>query len=213
MASSHSLAAFAALTFALIVVPGPSVMFVISRAVTLGRRAALVTVAGNALGIYVQVLLVAAGLGVVVERSIAAFTAVKLAGSAYLIWLGIEALRHRKELAAGLGQGAARVRSPRSVFVDGMVVGASNAKAIVFFAAILPQFVTPGGAPAVVQMAVLGIIAVGIALVSDGAWALLAGTARQWFARSPRRLERIGGAGGLVMVGLGVRLAATGRHD
>lgn len=212
MPPSNSLLAFAALSFALIIVPGPSVMFVVSRAVALGRRAALLTVAGNATGIFLQVVFVALGLGAIVERSVAVFTLIKLAGAAYLMWLGVQAIRHRRELGASLDATEA-LKPSRSVFVDGLVVGAANPKAIVFFAAILPQFVESAGAPAGVQMIVLGLIFVAVALVSDGLWGLAAGTARQWFASSPRRLERLGTLGGFAMVGLGAQLAFTGRKD
>jgi threonine/homoserine/homoserine lactone efflux protein len=206
------LAGFAALSLALIVVPGPSVMFVVSRAVTLGRRAALVTVVGNATGCFVQVLLVAAGLGVVVERSIVVFSAIKLVGAAYLIYLGIKAIVGRRTLAVPVD--ASRPgRSGRSVYVDGFVVGVANPKVIVFFASILPQFVEPGGPPAALQMALLGAVFVAIALVCDSSWGLLAGTAREWFARSPRRLERLSATGGAVTVGLGLRLALVRRAD
>ena len=208
----ETLVAFAVTAFLLIVVPGPSVLFVVSRGVALGRRAALATVVGNGAGVFVQVLAVAAGLGVVVERSVVVFTAVKLLGAAYLVFLGMQAVRHRRALSQVL-DAAGTLQPTRSLFTDGFVVGLANPKAIVFFAAILPQFVVPGGAPAAVQMAVLGLLFVGIALCSDGAWGLLAGTARTWFARSPRRLEVLGGAGGLVMVGLGLRLAVSGRGD
>jgi threonine/homoserine/homoserine lactone efflux protein len=207
-----SVVAFAALSFVLVVVPGPSVMFVVSRGVALGRRAALLTVAGNAAGVYVQVLLVAIGLGAILQRSIALLGAVRLLGAAYLLWLGVQAIRHRNELA-GVTDVAARVRSTRSVIAEGFVVGVANPKAIVFFAAILPQYVDATGAAIGLQMAVLGLVSVGIALVSDGAWGLAAGTARQWFSRSPRRLARLGGVGGLTMIGLGVHLAVTGRGD
>lgn len=212
MPSPGSVVAFALLSFALIVVPGPSVMFVVSRGVALGSRAALLTVVGNATGVYAQVLLVGVGLGAVVERSVVIFTVVKLLGSAYLVWLGAQAIRHRRRMAEVLDV-AGTVRPRRSVFADGVVVGAANPKAIVFFAAILPQYVDAGGAPAVLQMAFLGLIFVVIALLSDSVWGLAAGTARQWFSHSPRRLARMGGAGGLTMVGLGVHLAVSGRAD
>ena len=212
MPPAGSLVAFAGLSLLLVLVPGPSVMFVVSRAVALGRKAALITVAGNALGIYLQVALVAAGLGVVVERSVAVFTAVKLFGAAYLVWLGIQAIRHRRSNAITLEKAAAPAQS-RSLFADGVVVGVANPKAIVFFAAILAQFVEPGGAPAGAQMLVLGMVFVVVALVSDGAWGLAAGTARNWFARSPRRMERMSATGGAVMVGLGLRLALSGRAE
>jgi threonine/homoserine/homoserine lactone efflux protein len=212
MPPAGSIVAFALLSFALIVVPGPSVMFIVSRGVALGRRAALLTVVGNASGVYLQVLLVAAGLGAAVERSVVVFTVVKLLGSVYLVWLGVQAIHHRRGMAEVLDV-AGTVRPRRSVFADGVVVGAANPKAIVFFAAILPQYVDAGGAPPGLQMAFLGLVFVLIALLSDGVWGLAAGTARQWFARSPGRLARLGGAGGLTMIGLGVHLAVSGRTD
>lgn len=206
------LAGFAALSLALIVVPGPSVMFVVSRAVALGRRAALVTVLGNATGCFVQVLLVAAGLGVLVERSIVVFSAVKLIGAGYLVYLGVKAIIQRRALALPV-DASAPSRRRRSVYLDGFVVGVANPKVIVFFASILPQFVEPDGPPAAVQMALLGAVFVAIALVCDSTWGLLAGTARQWFARSPRRIERLAATGGAVTVGLGLRLALVRRVD
>ena len=187
-------------------------MFIVSRGVALGRRAALLTVMGNATGVYLQVLLVGVGLGALIERSVVVFTAVKLLGSAYLVWLGVQAIRHRRGMAEVLDV-AGTMRPRRSVFADGVVVGAANPKAIVFFAAILPQYVATGGAPASVQMGLLGLVFVSIALLSDGLWGLAAGTARQWLARSPGRLARLGGAGGLTMIGLGVHLAVSGRTD
>ena len=141
-------------------------MFVVSRAVSFGRRAALLTVAGNAAGVYAQVLLVAVGIGAIVERSIAVFTAVKFLGALYLIWLGVQTFRHRRE-ASQIDAALVIARSNRSLVTDGFVVGASNPKTIVFFAAILPQFVEPGGAPEALQMAVLGLVFVAVALVSD----------------------------------------------
>jgi threonine/homoserine/homoserine lactone efflux protein len=208
----QSIAAFAALSFVLIAVPGPSVTFVISRAVALGRRAAVLTVVGNAAGVYVQVVLVALGLGAIVERSVLAFMAIKLLGAAYLVWLGIEAIRDRRKLAEVL-DATGTVKSQGAVVRDGFLVGIANPKSIVFFASVLPQFVALGAAPAGLQMALLGVVFVLIALVSDSVWGVAAGTARQWLARSPRRLERLGGAGGFAMIALGLRLAIAGRTD
>lgn len=205
-------AAFAAVSFVLIVVPGPSVLFVVSRGVALGRRAAIVTAVGNAAGAYLLVLLVAVGLGAAVERSAALFTVLKLAGAAYICWLGVQAFRHRRDLAVVV-EVATSARRARTVFAEGFVVGVTNPKIIVFFAAILPQYVDPGGAPAGLQMAALGLVFVAVAVACDSAWGMAAGSARAWLSGSPQRLERLGGLGGLVMVVLGVRLALTGRHD
>jgi len=209
---SHALASFSVAAFILIVVPGPSVLFVVSRGVALGRRAAVVTALGNAVGIYLQVVAVALGVGAVIERSVALLSAIRLLGAAYLVYLGVQALRHRRTLASVLDAGAAAPER-RGLALEGFVVGVSNPKWIVFFTAILPQFIDPSGAPVALQMLALGGIAVAIAVVSDSVWGMVAGTARSWLARSPRRLEALGGAGGLTMIGLGVRLAATGRKD
>ena len=214
MPSVSSLAAFAAVSFAIIVIPGPSVMFVVGRALSLGRRAALVTVAGNATGFYLQVVLVAIGLGAIVEQSVAVFTAIKLIGAVYLVWVGAQSIIHRRRNAQmAVAVEGADVVAHRSLFVDGFVVGVANPKTIVFFAAILPQFVETGGAPAGLQMLALGVVFAVIALASDSVWGLAAGTARQWFVGSPRRLELVGAAGGMAIVGLGVRLAFTRRSD
>jgi threonine/homoserine/homoserine lactone efflux protein len=213
MPVSHVLA-FTAVVTVLIAVPGPSVLFTISRALTVGRRSALFTVIGNEIGLYVQVVAVAFGVGAVVERSAQILTVVKFAGAAYLVGLGVQAIRHRKSMAEAL---AAQLRpvTPLRAIRDGFVVGAANPKTIVFFIVALPEFTSsaPGHLPVQVQMLILGALFPVIALGLDSAWATAAGTARQWFIRSPRRLALIGGAGGLVMIGLGVSVAVTGRKD
>jgi threonine/homoserine/homoserine lactone efflux protein len=206
------LLAFTVTAFVLIAIPGPSVLFVVSRAITLGRGAGVATVAGNTAGAFTQVVAVAFGIGPLVERSVAVFTVLKLAGAAYLILLGVQAIRHRRSLAEALGATIERKTAARIV-IDGFTVGVTNPKVIVFFAAMLPQFVDRQAGHIPVQIIVLGAIFAGIALISDSMWALAAGTIRAWLARSPRRLELIGGAGGLAMIGIGTRLALTGRHD
>ena len=211
MPSANSLVAFAALSVALVIVPGPSVMFVVGRAVALGKRSTLLTVCGNTAGLYTQVVMVALGLGVIVERSAAMFTAVKLTGAVYLIWLGLQAIRHRHRASNVLSPGLP-IKSKQAVVLDGFVVGFANPKTIVFFAAILPQFVEPASGSASLQMATLGLVFAGVALVLDSAWGLAAGTARDWFIRSPRRLEQFSVTGGAIMIGLGLRLALSGRE-
>jgi threonine/homoserine/homoserine lactone efflux protein len=211
--ASHVLA-FAAVVTVLIAIPGPSVLFTISRALTVGRRAALLTVIGNELGLCVQVVAVAFGVGAVVQRSAQVITVIKLAGAVYLAFLGVQAIRHRRSMAEALAARVTPVRPLRAIR-DGFVVGVANPKTIVFFVAGLPEFTTtaPGHLPLPAQMLILGALFPVIALVLDSAWAAIAGTARQWLAGSPRRLALIGGAGGLVMIGLGVSIAATGRKD
>src|SRR6201993_1522304 len=208
--ASHVLA-FAAVVTVLIAIPGPSVLFTVSRALTVGRRAALLTVIGNELGLCVQVVAVAFGVGAVVQRSAQVITVVKLAGAVYLAFLGVQAIRHRRSMAEALAARITPVRPLRAIR-DGFVVGAANPKTIVFFVAGLPEFTTtaPGHLPVPAQMLILGALFPVIALVLDSAWAAIAGTARQWLVRSPRRLAMIGGTGGLVMIGLGISVAGTG---
>lgn len=172
----------------------------------------MLTVVGNALGEYVQVIAVAFGVGALAEQSVAAFTALKLAGGAYLIYLGVRTFRERRSLAAALS-GPAASRSDRRVFVEGAVVGVTNPKTVVFLAAILPQFVSraAGGVP--VQILMLGGVFAAIAVVSDTLWALAAGGLGAWFSRSPRRLELIGGAGGLAIAAVGAGLVVSARRN
>ena len=213
MVSADRLLAFAAISFLLILVPGPSVLFVIGRALAQGRRAALTTVVGNTVGAYLLVVAVALGIGSVVERSVVVFTVLKLAGAAYLVYLGVKAWRGRRESLQASFTDAVAARSGLRTFWEGFTVGVSNPKTIVFFAAVLPQFVDRGQGHVAVQMLVLGLVFNAIAVVSDSTWGLVAATARDWFARSPRRLSVVGGVGGLTLIGLGVTVAVTGRKD
>ena len=206
--------AFGLAAFVLIVIPGPSVVFVIGRALAYGRSVALASVAGNSLGLLTIVVLVALGLGVVVQESIAVFNVLKLLGAAYLVYLGIEAVRRRKEFLAhdpadpGAGGGRAAMSRSRAVR-QGYVVGVTNPKAYLILAAVLPQFVDRGAGHVQVQLLLLGLLAFVIGMVSDSAWAIVASQLRSWFIRSPRRGEAVGAVGGLSMIGLGVGLALT----
>ncbi|WP_326770578.1 LysE family translocator (plasmid) [Streptomyces sp. NBC_01591] len=212
MVSVERLLAFAAMSFLLIVIPGPSVLFVIGRALAQGRRAALTTVLGNTLGAYVLTVAVALGIGSVVERSVLVFTVLKLAGAAYLVYLGVKAWRQRGSLQSAFTADKSAQGGMRTLW-EGFAVGVANPKTIVFFAAVLPQFVDRAQGHVVVQMLVLGLVFNIIAVASDSLWGLIAATGRDWFARSPQRLSLVGGVGGLTMIGLGVTIAATGRKD
>ncbi|MGB6617010.1 MAG: LysE family translocator [Trebonia sp.] len=212
MIPTTHLLAFTVTAFVLIAIPGPSVLFTVSRAITLGRGAGVATVAGNTVGAFTQVVAVAFGIGPLVERSVALFTVLKLAGAAYLVFLGVQAIRHRQSLAEALGATIEQKTTTRIV-IDGFTVGVTNPKVIVFFAAMLPQFVDRQGGNVPVQIIALGAIFAGIALISDSTWALAAGTVRNWLGRSQQRLELIGGIGGLAMIGIGARLALTGRNN
>jgi threonine/homoserine/homoserine lactone efflux protein len=166
-------------------------------------------------GEYLQVVVVAVGLGLLLERSVVAFEVVKLAGATYLVWLGIAAWRKRGDLESALSAGAkaAGTTTGWRLAEQGFFVGASNPKTVIFLSAILPQFVDKAGGHESVQILVLGAVFSSIALASDSLWALAAGAFRKWFASSPRRLRLIGGTGGLAIVAVGVGLALTGRKD
>lgn len=212
MISGDKFLAFCVLSLVVIAIPGPSVLFVVGRALAHGRRAALASVLGNELGELGLACLVALGLGPVVERSALVLTVMKMTGAAYLIFLGVRAILQRRahDLAAEVGQ---RSRGGLRSVADGFLVGVANPKTAVFFIAILPEFVSRSGGHVAMQMLVLGVVFVLIAAVSDTAWSLVASAARAWLGRSPRRLELIGGAGGLAMIGLGITLAVSGRKD
>lgn len=211
MFSASQLLAFAATSMALLVLPGPSVLFVVAQGVAYGRRAALATVFGNTAGLGVHVLAVAFGVGQVVQRSAVIFTVMKVVGAAYIAYLGVRTIRHRGELLAKL-TGGAPVASPRRLFRDGFVVGVSNPKTTLFFLAVLPQFVRAGHGGATWQLLGLGVLFMVLAVLNDSAYGLAAGSVRRWLQASPRRVAAVGGTSGLVMIGLGVRLALTGRN-
>lgn len=206
------LLAFALAAFVLIVIPGPSVLFVISRALAYGRRAALWTVCGGAAGSFVSASAIAVGVGVIVQTSAVAYTVLKVVGAAYLVYLGVKAFRHRRQLRDAFERQLAPV-SGRRTFVEGFVVSVTNPKSMVFFAAVLPQFVDRAAGSPTLQMVVFGAVFALIALGSDAVWGVVAGSVRAWFVRSTRRLELLGGAAGVTMVGLGVGLALTARKD
>ncbi len=212
MVTGDQLAGFAVASLILIVIPGPGVLFVIGRALAHGRSTALASVAGHAAGNCVVAVCVAFGIGAIVERSATVFTVLKLAGAAYLVWLGIQAFRRRDSLARVLTEAAAPRGGARSAR-EGFVVGVTNPKAVILFAAVLPQFVDRSAGHVTAQMLVLSAMSVVIGLSSDSCYGLAASTVRSWFARSPRRLGLVGGVGGLAMIGLGVTLALTGRKD
>jgi threonine/homoserine/homoserine lactone efflux protein len=210
MISSEHLIGFTLASLVIIVIPGPGVLFVVGRALTHGRRTAFATAAGHAAGNYAVATCVAVGLGTLLQRSAQVFIAVKLAGALYLIYLGVRAIRHRHSLAAALSSAAGSSEGWRALR-DGFIVGVTNPKTFILFGAILPQFVDRDAGNVPAQMLLLALISAGLGLASDSAWGLGASVVRTWFARSPRRYELVGGAGGLAMIGVGVTVALTGQ--
>lgn len=211
MISIVHLFVFIAVAVVVLVIPGPSVLFVIGRALAHGRKTALASMAGNELGELVSAMAVAFGVGAIVQRSAVVFTVMKLMGAAYLIYLGAQAWRGRRSLAI-LDKGGKAPASGRAAR-DGFIVGVSNPKTAIFFTAILPQFVDKASGHVTLQLALLGVIFVLMAFVTDSIWVLAASRVRAWIGGSPRRLAAVGGTGGLTMIGLGLTLAVTGRRN
>ena len=210
MPSASTLAVFALASFLLIVVPGPAVLYVVTRSIAQGRRAGLVSMLGVEAGGLVHVTAAAIGLSAIIASSATAFTVVKLAGAAYLISIGV-----RRLVARGEALPAATVagRSAKRLFAQGVVVNVLNPKTAVFFLAFLPQFVDPARGTVTLQFLVLGLTFVAVAMISDGAYALAAGTAGDWLRGSERVRRWLGRFSGAVFVGLGVTAALTGRSS
>jgi threonine/homoserine/homoserine lactone efflux protein len=204
---THLLLTFTMTAAVIIAVPGPSAMFVIGRAMSVARPAALSAAAGNTLGIVFQGLLAALGLGSVISGSPLLYNVVKFGGALYLIFMGVKTLRHREfptatsELPGAEGRG-------RNL-LQGFTVGVTNPKIIVFFAAALPQFVDPTKGYVLVQMLVLLSIFGAMQLFSDTSWTMAGGSMRRWSATSPRRFERLIGGGGVCIIGVGLALALS----
>ena len=188
----------------IILAPGPSVLFVIARAIAWGRATAVFTVAGNVTGAFSLSVFVALGLGPILQRSELAYIAVQWGGGLYLIYLGVDAIRKRSAHAADMTNQGEIAPSIRRSIRDGFWVGALNPKGVVFFAAVLPQFIDREKGSVTAQLILLGAIFAILAFVSDGSWGMLAGTARNWLATDARRLERLRATGGTIMIILGI---------
>ena len=188
----------------IILAPGPSVLFVIARAIAWGKKTSVLTVLGNVLGSFVLSTLVALGVGPVLERYNLAYIGVQWAGGLYLIYLGFDAIKKRAIHDSDMtNQGPIGPTALQSIR-DGFWVGALNPKAIVFFAAVLPQFIDIDSDSVTLQLFFLGLTFCVLAFISDSTWGLLAGTVRTWLASSQHRLERLRASGGVVMIVLGI---------
>ena len=201
MPSLSNLTGFLLIALVVIVIPGPSVVYTIGRALVLGRRAAVLSVFGNAIGVGFQIVAVALGLGALIAQSAELFFFVKLFGALFLIYLGLSAIVKRKAVLD-----TTVIENPpktRRILLESMVVGITNAKTIVFFLAAFPQFISPGESP-VTQMLFMGLLFSIIGVASDSVWAIAAGTARDWLTSSLGRLTAVRAGGGVALTGLGV---------
>jgi threonine/homoserine/homoserine lactone efflux protein len=199
--SLTALELFAIAAFALIVVPGPAVLYIVSQSVGHGRRGGLAAVFGVEIGAFVHVAGAALGVSAIIASSATAFSVLKYAGGAYLVVLGIRRLRQSDSTTAAVPGGG---RPHSSIFKQGMIVSALNPKTALFFLAFLPQFVDPGRGHVALQAIVLGLLFVAIATVSDAVWAIGAGSLAGLLQASARarRLERRLSGG--ILIGLGV---------
>lgn len=206
MPSVHTMLVFSLVAVVFVVIPGPSVLFVVAQGLKDGSKAAVTSAAGTATGAMTYVLITAAGLSAVIASSATAFSVVHYAGAAYLCWLGIAALRSRDEDHATEDRARRAKRSPWRSYRQGVVVELGNPKVALFFLALFPQFLHDGAGPAITQVLVLGALFVVIGFLSDAFWGSLAGRLRTFRPRT-NRFDR---ATGLVYLGLGGWAAATG---
>ena len=207
---SPRLAVFVVAALVLLLVPGPSVLYIVARSIDQGRRAGITSVLGIHVGTLVHIAAATAGLSALIVSSAVAFTAVKTAGAVYLIGLGlwtIFARRAEPDVALG-GE-----RALRRVFAQGIVVNVLNPKTALFFLAFLPQFVDPNAAHPALQVAFLGLLFMALGLVTDSLWAVVAGTAGGVLRRSARYVKIQRYVAGSVYVGLGVATALVGAED
>jgi threonine/homoserine/homoserine lactone efflux protein len=197
---------FCLTSLALLLIPGPAVLYVVVQGAEQGRRTGLASVGGVHVGTLVHVFAATVGLSALIVASATAFTAVKLAGAAYLVYVGVRKLLGHDE--PSLEPGRARI-SYRRAFARGAFVNVLNPKTALFFLALLPQFVDPGRGGVWSQALLLGLTFVALGLVTDSAYAVAAGTVGG-FLRRRRRTMRYGS--GLVFVGLGAVAALAKRN-
>ena len=207
MPSPEVFAAFAVASLALLIVPGPSVLYIVTRSVDQGRSAGLVSVLGIHTGSLVHVAAAALGLSAILASSAVSYGVVKYAGAAYLVWLGIKALRERHDEAAE----GRRERSLGRIYAQGVVVNVLNPKTALFFLAFLPQFVDVGE-PVTAQVLLLGLTFILLGFVSDGAYALASARVARTLAARRRPGAARRWLPGLTLIGLGIASAVTGRR-
>ena len=207
MPDSSTLIVFLGATLLLLVIPGPAVLYIVTRSVTQGRKAGLVSVLGIHLGTLVHITAAVAGLSALIAASATAFTVVKLAGAGYLLYLGIVAFRTAGKLEGTTGL---EPMSTRRIFWQGAVVNILNPKTALFFLAFVPQFVDPALGNTTLQLMVLGGVFIVAGLISDGTYAMVAGAAGSRFLGTTIWRRGQGYVAGTIYTGLGVAAALTG---
>jgi threonine/homoserine/homoserine lactone efflux protein len=211
MPDPSSLAVFAVAAVTLLVIPGPAVLYIVTRSVDQGRAAGLASVAGIHVGTLLHVAAAALGLSALLVSSATAYNTVRWVGAAYLVYLGLQRLLAHDEDARPEGADRPRRLGLSRIFAQGVVVNVLNPKTALFFFAFLPQFVDVSRGSVPVQVVVLGVAFVLLGLVSDGAYALLASTGAGWLRRRPgvARASRLVSGGILVSLGVSTALAGS----
>jgi threonine/homoserine/homoserine lactone efflux protein len=214
MPETSTLALFAVAAVTLLLIPGPAVLYIVTRSVDQGRAAGLASVCGVHVGTLLHVAAAALGLSALLVSSATAYDTVRWLGAAYLVWLGVRRLLARDEDVAAAAPGPdARRPGLGRIFAQGVVVNVLNPKTALFFFAFLPQFVDTSRGSVPFQVVVLGAAFVLLGLLSDGAYALLASTGAGWLRRRPRvaRASRLVSGG--VLISLGVTTALAGSRS
>lgn len=213
MLSSNTLLAFSAATLLLLVIPGPAVMYIVTRSAAQGRKAGLVSVAGIHLGTVVHVLAAMIGLSAILAASATAFTVVKFVGAAYLIWLGVQSIRSYRRGVTDLSNAVVETRSLSRIFVDGVVLNILNPKTAIFFLSFVPQFVDADTTTPARSIAALGAVFIVLGFVSDGAYAMAGGWVGTRLRRSPGLRRRKDLLAGGTYLGLGAMIAFSGNRS
>ena len=210
MPDASSLTVFVLAALALLLVPGPAVLYIIARSVDQGRTAGLVSVVGVGLGSMVHVVAAALGLSALLVQSATAFRTVKYLGAAYLVYLGVRRLMGKDDVVVAAGDNN---RTLRRVFVQGVWVNILNPKTALFFFAFLPQFVNVDGAPVGLQILFLGTLLVTMGIVTDGIYAVAAGGLGSWLKERPKVITAQRWFAGGVFISLGLATALSGGKD
>ena len=198
---------FISVTLSLLIIPGPTVLYIVARSLEQGRFAGFISALGVGLASIVHVIFALLGLSLLLMQSALAFSIVKYLGAAYLIYLGIRTLTRSAQTAA-----IKKVEPMKlsHVFINGFLVNLFNPKTALFFLAFLPQFVKPSQGPVWLQISILGTIFVGLAIINDGILSFIAGSAREflsaslWLARAQKYLA------GCIYIALGITTALSG---
>ncbi len=208
--SGNTLVAFSAAALILLIIPGPGVMYIVTRSATQGRRAGVVSVFGIHLGSVVHIVAAMIGLSAVLAASATAFTIVKFVGASYLVWLGIQSIRSYRSASTSDDPPVVELRSLRRVFTDGVILNVLNPKVAIFFLSFVPQFVDSATTSPARDVALLGAVFIVLGVVSDSVYAIAGGWIGNRLRNSPHLQRRKDVLAGTTYIGLGAMTAFSG---